>query len=440
MAGAGPDDSTARLLVVGLSHRGAPPHAREQLFVEDVDRPRLLADLRAAGFEQAVAIATCERLEVATLSDEPHRVELALGELIAGWAGIAPEDAAAALSIHRGHAALRHLFAVAAALESQIVGEPQVLGQLKDSHRAAQQAGLVGSELEAMLQAAYTVAKRVRSETALAEQPVSIAAAAVRVARQIHGDLRRTNALLIGLGEMGEIMAGQLKDCAVARMIVTHPTARRAEVGARRLGCTARGWDELDQALAEADIVVAALGEGRYTVRAQALQRALKLRRQRPIFVMDAAVPGDVEPAVEELDSAFVYSLGDLERVAQEGRARREAAALAAWRVVDAELDAFARRAAGREAAPSLAALRRHMEALRAEVLASGDLDAAAATRLLVNRLLHEPAEALREAAREPGQRAELERALEYLFAIDPRDTGASREAAGRREDDDEEG
>jgi glutamyl-tRNA reductase len=263
------------------------------------------------------------------------------------------------------------------------------------------------------------VAKRVRSETALSQQPVSIAAAAIKVARQIHGDLRRTNALLLGLGEMAELMAAQLTDSGVARMVLAHPTRRRADAGARRLGCHVRAWDEVDTALAEADVIVAALGEGRYIVDAARMRRALKARRQRPMFVMDAAVPADVEPAVDQLDSAFVYDLNDLEQVAQEGRAKREAAALAAWRIVDEELDAYARREVGREAVPAVTALRRHAEGLRAEVLASGKLDASAATRLLVNRLLHEPTQALREAAQDPAERAALERSLARLFGID---------------------
>jgi glutamyl-tRNA reductase len=343
------------------------------------------------------------------------------------------EEVGRLLSIHRGHAALRHLFAVAAALDSQTLGEPQVLGQLKDSHRVAQEAGLVAGSLEAMLQAAYTVAKRVRTETELASQPVSIAAAAIKVARQIHGDLRRCNALLLGLGEMGELMAAQLNDSPVARMVLVHPTQRRAESAARRLGCDVRSWDDLDAALADADIVVAGLGRGDYVLDRTSVRRALKRRRQRPIFVMDAAVPADVEPRVHDLDSAFVYDLGDLERVAQEGRVQREHAALDAWAIVDAELDAFARREAGREAVPAVTALRQHFESVRAEVLSTGKLDADAATRLLVNRLLHGPTQALREAAGDAETRAELERSLQRLYGVDPRNAqrGAGEGGAG---------
>ncbi len=425
-------ESVGAYLVVGLSHRSAPPEVRERLFVEDIDRHALLADARAAGFGQAVVIATCERVEIATVTHDFGHAELTAGRLLAGWAAMDCETVGAQLSIVRGVSALRHLFAVAAALDSQVLGEPHVLGQLKASHRAASEAGMVGRELEAALQAGYGVAKRVRAETALAEQPVSIATAALKVAREVLGDLRRASALLVGLGEMGELMAAQLREAGVARLTFVHPTQRRAELAARRAGGHARPWPELESALAEADIVVASLGEGRYTIEQGAMRRVLKRRRQRPIFVMDAAVPGDVDPAVHDLEPAFVYDLGDLEQVAADGRARREAAALAAWRIVDEELDAFQRQRSARDAVPAMTALRDHFEAVRADVLTSGKLDAESATRLLVRRLLHEPTQALRDAAAEDeAERAELERSLRRLFGIDPRGGGQSTGRGG---------
>jgi glutamyl-tRNA reductase len=428
-------DVAGNLLVVGLNYRAAPPGARERLFSDDPDYAQLLADVRAAGLQQAVVIATCERMEIATLTAEPSGAELAMSALLARWADAEMETLEPLLSIARGQAGLRHLFAVAAALDSQIVGEPQVFGQFRESHRAAAAAGLLGRELDAVLQQACTVARRVRSETALAEHPVSIAAAAVKVARQVHGDLRRANALLLGLGEMGEIMAGQLREAAIAGLALTHPVHRRAEAMARRTEADLRPWPELAAAMAEADIVVACLGQGHYTLTAREVSLALKRRRQRPMFIMDAAVPGDVEPAVEDLEPAFVYDLGDLERVAQEGRARREAAALAAWRIVDEELDAFQRQQSQRHAAPVLAAFSERLEALRAEILASGKLDAEAATHQLIRRLLHESSRALRTAATtDEAERAELERSLQRLFRLGTE--GRQEEGKQDRRDD----
>ncbi|RDD60989.1 glutamyl-tRNA reductase [Ferruginivarius sediminum] len=435
-------DAAGNLLVVGLNYRAAPPSARERLFSDEPDYAQLLADVRAAGLQQAAVIATCERVEIAALTAEPSAAEITMSELLARWADAETETLAPMLSIARGQAGLRHLFAVAAALDSQIVGEPQVFGQFRESHRAARAAGLLGRELDAVLQQACTVARRVRSETALAEHPVSIAAAAVKVARQVHGDLRRAKALLLGLGEMGEIMAGQLREAAIAGLTLTHPVHRRAEAMARRAEADLRPWPELAAAIAEADIVVACLGQGHYTLTAREVSLALKRRRQRPMFIMDAAVPGDVEPAVEDLEPAFVYDLGDLERVAQEGRARREAAALAAWRIVDEELDAFQSRQSQRDAAPTLAAFSERLETLRAEILASGKLDAEAATHQLIRRLLHEPSRVLRSAATtDEAELAELERSLQRLFRLGTDGQGEGKEDrrngnGGKREEE----
>lgn len=412
-------DPVGALLVIGLNHRNAPPGVGEDVFVDEIDRAPLLADIRAAGLDQAMVVATCERLEVVAIAADRERSEEALTRLMARWTGTEIAQLRGRLTVHHDVAALRHLFAVASTLDSVTLGEPHILGQIKDSHRAACEAGLVGGELERAVQAAYGVAKRVRRETALAQHPVSIAAAAIKVARQVHGDLRRATALLLGLGEMAELMTAQLRGAGISDLAVAHPVQRRAEAAARRISAHVRAWEDLESALAQTDIVVATLGDGRYTITEAMLSRVLKRRRQRPMFVMDAAVPGDVEPAVEGLDPAFVYDLGDLEQVAQEGRAQRESAALAAWRIVDAELDAFQRRQKTRDAAESMIALRTHLEALRQEVMANGQLDADAATRLLVKRLLAEPTQALREAAgRDEAERLELERSLRRLFRI----------------------
>jgi glutamyl-tRNA reductase len=342
---------------------------------------------------------------------------------------------------HLGAAAARHLFAVTASLDSQTVGEPQILGQVKESHRRAVEAGTAGPALDAVLQAAYGAAKRVRSETSVAEQPVSIAASALLVARDVHGDLERRGALLIGLGEMGEFMAAELIDAGIGDLVVVHTSLGRAEAVAHRLACHFRPWQELDAALAGADIVVAARGTGRYSVTGPLVEAALKRRRREPIFFIDAAVPGDVDPAVARLDGAFVYDLEDLERVALEGKANRQAETQAAWRIVDEELAAFLRQRAERAAVPFVAALRRHFESARAEVLAEGEPSAAEATRRLINRLLHDPSEALRAAAagdggEDPKGRATLEAALRRLFRIGTEEPPAAAAQSSDREDD----
>jgi glutamyl-tRNA reductase len=294
-----------------------------------------------------------------------------------------------------------------------------VLGQVKESHRIAQAAGMTGPTLEAVLQGAYAAAKRVRNETSVAEQPVSIVASALMVARGLHGALDGSTGLLIGLGEMSELLGSELRDAGLEDLVVIHASAARAEAAAHRLHCHFRPWEQLEAALAEADIVVAASGSGQYTITPELAEQALRRRRRRPILFIDAAVPGDVDPAVDKLDGAFVYDLGDLERVARAGKATREGTAVAAWRIVGEEIESFLRQRAERAAVPAVNALRRHFEAVRAQILAQGGLDAEAATRLLVNRLLHDPSEVLRAAAAGTSDGDALDESVVRLFRLE---------------------
>lgn len=412
-----PDERS--LLIVGVNHRSAGAPLREALFVEEERIPERLAELRDAGLPEAVLLSTCDRVEVLAAVAEPAIEAERLRALFAQWAGVGFEEIDGQSYLLGGDDALRHLFAVAASLDSQVIGEPQVLGQVKESHRLAAAMGLTGGLLEAALQAAYAAAKRVRSETPLAQQPVSLAAAALRVARDLHGDLGRCTALLLGLGEMGELLAGELRAAGLRELTVSHRSEGRAAAAARRLRAHHRPWEELPEALAAADVVVSAVGSGRHLLDRAAVEQALRSRRRRPIFLVDAAVPSDIEPAVENLDGAFVYDLDDLERVAAEGRRSREGASMQAWRVLGEELEAFRRAHAERGAGPAVAALRAHAERLRQEVLAEGPGDAEAATRLLLARLLHEPSEALRRtAAADPAARREMEELLRRLFRL----------------------
>ncbi len=390
----------SRLCLVGVNRRSAGAALCERLFAEEIDPSGLLARLGpgaggvAGGVAEAMVLATGERLEVAALADDPPAAVAAVTEALAQETGTLAVDIGAQSFHYLGAEAARHLFAVAAALDSQGLGEPQIRDQIKEGHRRAADAGVAGPGLAALLRAADAAAGRVRAETALAEQPVSIAASALLVARDVHGALDRRGALLIGLGEMGEFMAAELIEAGIGNLVVAHPSAVRAAAAARRLGCHFRPWDELDDALAGADIVVAAMGTGRYSVTATQVEAALKRRRREAIFLIDAAVPGDVDPAAAAIDGADLYVREDLERVALEGQADRAAQTAAAWRILDRELAVFLRGPGeGPEAsvlAAPLEAQRRRFEAARAEVLAEGDASAEDATRRLIERLLRD--------------------------------------------------
>ena len=434
------EDAARGLVVVGGNHQNLRAGLRDRIFVEEADIPPLLAELRAEGAQEALVLSTCDRVEIfAVAGGDPASTEAWVLDVLAARAGDdSGELRAEATRLHSG-AALRYLFRIAASLESQVVGEPQVLGQVKAAERLSRDAGLVGPVLGAALQAAYAAAKRVRNETAVAQGPVSMAAAAISVARDLHGDLRRVSGVLLGMGEMGELLATQFRDAGLSDVAVLHPNSRRAGAVARRLGVHAREWEELEDALAGADIVMAAMGRGDYILTRPILESALRRRRRRPILVIDAAVPGDVEPRAQDLDDAFVYDLGDLEKVARAGQAGREEASREAAAIVEAELAAFARSHEERGAVPPLRAFREHVEALRREILADERLDAEEATRRLVNRLLHDPSLALRRAAAEADakSRMELEAAIRRLFALEDEDGPESGEqATGSRESD----
>jgi glutamyl-tRNA reductase len=276
---------------------------------------------------------------------------------------------------------------------------------------------MVGVELEALLQAAYVAAKRVRTETEIGQHPVSIASAAGRIARDVQGDLSSANLLVVGLADMGDIIVEQLRAAGTARLTMSGPS-RRTEAAARRLGYGFVPFDALDHALQDAEIIVAAAGTGRHLIASDAMERALVQRRRRPVLLIDAGVPGDVDPGVGDLEGAFLFTLDDLERVAMQGRSTRGAAASAAWDIVDEEVGAWRRSRAGRDAVPAIVALRAHFETAREELLsAEPAADAAEATRMLINRLLHDPSRAMREIAEtEAGSQSNYYTAAEQLL------------------------
>ena len=418
MPGADTAGTGTALLVIGTNHRTSPAALRDRFALVEAELSSVLEGLRGAALGEAVLIATCDRIELVTTSADGEQAAARFVTLLAERTGFTAPAIAAGLYRHEGMAALRHVFAVASALDGLVLGEPQVLGQVKAAHRLAAEHGLAGGELEAVFSAAFAAARRVRRETRIAERPVSIAAAALQLARDIHGDLDRCAALLLGPGEMGELIADQFGRAGLARLVVCGPPAR-AERAARRFGCNLLPLDELDEGLAAADIVIASLGSGRAVLAVPRVAAALRRRPRRPIFVIDAAIPADAEPAVNDLDGAFLYDLGDLERTALAGRAVREAASAEARRIIDAELAAFDARRAARRAVPAVVALRRHVEALRRQALEEAGGDAVTATRLLANRLLHDPSEVLRElAGASAGEIAAMEELLRRLFRL----------------------
>jgi glutamyl-tRNA reductase len=413
MPGASEAGAGGELLVIGINHRTSPSELGDRFALIEADLDATLDELKSRGLRDAVLIATCDRIELLSRDASAAAV---FAPVIGLRIGVSAETIESSLYRHDGAAALKHLCAVASALDSQVIGEPQVLGQLRVAHRAAVEQGLVGDQLETALDTAYAAARRVRRETKIAQGPVSLAAAALSLARDIHGDLTDRSALLVGPSEMGELMAEQFRRAGLTRLVVCGPE-QRARRAAQLLACNLVPLEELDNAVAAADIVIASFGNGRAVLTKAGVAAALRKRPLKPIFVIDAAIPSDCEPGINDLDGAFLYDLADLERAAMAGRAEREAASVAAWAIIDAEIATHQLRQAERRAVPAVVALRHHVESLRDQALAEGG-DASAVTHRLINRLLHDPSEVLRQLAGSADDTAAMEQLLRRLFRL----------------------
>lgn len=424
-----------RLFVAGLDHRSSPLELRDRVFITEAEMPGVLAELRQGGIEQAIVLSTCDRIEVQGAHRDPEAAGDAVIRLLAARAHEPEPSVRSRAYVHADAAALRRIFGVASSLDSQVLGEPQVLGQVKAAHALARAAKMMGAELDTALQAAYGAAKRARTETAIGQRPVTLASAALQLARDVHGDLARCAGVLVGTGELGELLVEHLKAAGLRGLTIMSPSLGRAEASARRLSCHVAPIDQLEKRLVDADIVVTALGGGHHAITRATMDRVMVQRRRRAVFLVDLGIPADADPAVEALDGVFRYDLDDLEHVTMSGRASRGAAAAEAWAIVEQELASFARTRAERDAVPAIVALRRHFEAVRAQVLRQANGDAVRATELLVNRLLHDPSEALRRIASGEGEAvtdsALAERVVAALFRLD--DDAASRDEESKR-------
>ena len=411
---------TGRAFVIGANHQTSGLSVRDRLFVVDANVPEFLNELRQSGLRDGLLLATCDRVEVLGIHSEPEILFSSIIKTFATHAEMPEAELCDILYMREGPAAVCHLFSVTASLESLVIGEPQVFGQVKAAHRMAKDADMVHGAFEGLLQSAYGAAKRVRTETAIGERPVSIASAACGVARSLHGGLERLSVAVIGGGEMGELMARQFKDNGVKALTVSHPNPARITQLANRLECHITPYEKLVGALAEADIVICAMGSRRYSLSVDMVRGALKARRNRPQLIIDTAIPGDVEPAVNRIDDAFLYELSDLERVALEGLTSREAESEAAKVLIEEAVADYLKDHVSRDAVPVLKQLRRHFEATQQTVLDDHSDDAARATELLVSKLLHRPSEVLREmAVNGKTEIKDAERLLRALFNLE---------------------
>ncbi|MBI5549572.1 MAG: glutamyl-tRNA reductase, partial [Deltaproteobacteria bacterium] len=304
------DGSQRDFALVGLSHKTAPVGVRERLAIGAPELPEVLQQLRAVpGVEELLLVSTCNRVEVYLYG------AAGADERVQGWlVAHAGEAVAKVLYRRAGREAVQHLFRVCASLDSMILGEPQILGQVKDGFAAAQREGTLGGAITGACQAAFTAAKRVRTETEIGVAPVSMASAAVELARKVFGSLEGRTLLLVGAGKMSELTAKHLSGNG-ARVLVTNRTLARAQALAGMVGGQARAFEDLPQLLVEADIVVSSTAAPRPILTVPLLQAAIKARHWRPLFLVDLAVPRDIEEGAAKIENVFPYDVDDLEQV-----------------------------------------------------------------------------------------------------------------------------
>jgi len=437
MAGANID-----LLLIGVSHKTAPVAVRERLAVEPDATAAALVELTAlSAVREAVMISTCNRVELYVAADDAERAAADLAGVLARRAGVAVADLAEHLYQHRDSAAVRHLFRVASSLDSLVVGEPQILGQTKQAYDAAVQHGTAGAVLRACFEeGAFRVARRVRRETAIARNPVSVSSVAVEFARTVVGDFARRRVLIVGAGKMSELAARTLRTHG-ATLTVINRTRARAEELAQRFGADVADWNDLQGALTAADIVIASTGAQRPVLTLDLLRQVRKARRGRPLCLLDIAVPRDVEPAAGELADIYLFDIDALQKQASDHRAEREEEAAEAEALVEEELGRFVKRWRSRQRGPVVSALQTHFHGIaKAEVMRlSGGVDEKERkARLdlaesLVKKLLHLPMTALRDD--DPDDAFSLVQALQRLFALSPvAAVPATEEAPGESE------
>ncbi len=413
------------LLAFGINHLTAPLAVRERAVIPQEDMIDALRDITGSGVaKEAAILSTCNRTElycgVPAADNEDairwfshiHRPRLA--------------DIERYLYKHHGPAAVKHAFRVASGLDSMILGEPQILGQMKDAFATAHRAGATGKILNRLFQHTFSVAKRVRTDTAIGASAVSVAYAAVTLAKQIFTRLPERTVLLIGAGDMMELCARHLKEQGVGRMIVANRTVERARALADPLGAEAIALLHMPQRLGEADIVISSTASQLPILGKGAVERALKVRRHQPMFMVDIAVPRDIEAEVGELSDVYLYTIDDLTDVVQENLQSRLQAAKEAERIIDTQVASFMRWVRSLEAVPRIRALRETADAVRAAELdqalrrlALGDDPKAVVARLaqsLTQKLLHVPTTALRDGTNED-QRA-LSDVVRRLFKL----------------------
>ena len=355
-----------RLLLVGINHRTAPVELRERVDFQTGGIERALQAIAARGLlHETVVLSTCNRAELYAVCEDVGAARADLVSFVSEFHGIGRDDLAPHIYDAADLDAARHLFRVAAGLDSLVVGEPQILGQVKEAHGAAADQHVVGPLLNRLFHASLATGKRVRTETALASGAVSVGYAAASLAKKIFGDLQGRNVLVIGAGEMGKLTARHMKSQGVRQVTIISRTMAHAARTAEAIGGSAAPWDEMDTVLGASDIVITATGAAAPILTKAHIDAVMRPRRNRPLFIIDIALPRDVEAAAGEIEQVFLYNIDDLQATVRENLARRTGEVSRAEAIVGEEVDRFGAWFRSRGAIPTVVALRQRFETIR---------------------------------------------------------------------------
>ncbi|OAG26901.1 glutamyl-tRNA reductase [Thermodesulfatator autotrophicus] len=391
------------IIVIGLNHRTAPVEIREKLAFtkKEIDPLNLFLELPVV--REVLFLSTCNRVEILLVTRNPESASSMVKQVWGKANKVELNLFEPHLYYFYDHEAIRHLFKVASGLDSLVLGEPQILGQLKEAYRKAAERRATGVILNRLLHKTFSVAKRIRSETGIGSHAVSVSYAAVELAKKIFGELSGKQAMLIGAGEMAELAAQHLLSHGVEKLVVANRTLSRAIELAKQFNGEAISLNELEDYLLKVDIVISSTGAPHYILKKEQIKKLMRPRKMRPLFFIDIAVPRDIDPAVNDIENVFVYDIDDLKTVVEENLAFRRKEAIKAERIIEEEVIKFTNWLEQLEVYPTIVALRQKAEEIRQKELektlshlksklSPEDIEAIdVLTKSLVNKLLHDP-------------------------------------------------
>lgn len=425
-------------VLIGVNHRTAPVEVREQFAIPEARLPEAVKELASyPGVEEGMIVSTCNRVELLARTTNGTAD---LNGFLKQFYGFDPTPYREHLYEYRERDAVRHMFRVASSLDSMVVGEPQILGQVKEAYATARAVGAINSQLDALLTRAFAVAKRVRNETSVATSAVSVASVAVDLAKKIFGNLQGKTVYLVGAGKMCELSARHLLAHGAEKIYVANRTYDRAAALAKKFNGEAIPFDQLYETIPRADIVISSTGAPHAIFRKEHGERFLSKRRNRPMFFIDIAVPRDIDPEMNKLDGIFVYDIDDLQQVVSSHVADRRVEADRAEAIVQMEVDKFQGRLQTLDVVPTIVSLQEHLETVRqAEIdrvrgrlgtlTPEQELAVEALSRGIVNKIMHTPITTLKSAARESAEVTTVVDLVRKLFGLrDARAAAASHE------------